>query len=395
MRRKLFSALALISTLITFTAVASAVEYGGIGGVPANPDTNNPRTKSIFVYSLKPGEVKPDGIRVANNTDSSKTIEIYATDSEISSGGSFACSQKVDPKNEVGSWIKFEKAELTLESGTNEVVPFSLNLPQIVDVGEHNGCIVIQEKKDASQGGGNGLQLSVRSALRVVVTVPGEIKKELQISDFHAKSTNRRHTFTVSVQNTGNVSLDTNIQVEVRNIFNRLTYTNGGVYPVLPQKQAFELNYEMDHSFWGGIYRTRATAEYDSDPRSQLGQKGNSITKRSSKTKYIIVAPKPLALLIYLLLISVAVTGSVLFLRRKRHYKEIGENWDDYTVKKNDNIHQLASKNNIGWKKIATVNNIKPPYVLEPKSIIKLPPKPKKETKSKKVTKTKADETSS
>ncbi len=394
MRRKLFSVLTILWALIVFTAAASAVEYGGIGGVPANPDPGNARTKSIFVYGLKPGESKTDGVRVANNSDATKTLEIYATDSEISSGGSFACSQKVDPKNEVGKWIEFDKSEVTLGAGANEIVPFKVNLPQTVDVGEHNGCIVIQEKKEDAQGSGNGLQLSVRSALRVVVTVPGDIKKDLQINDFFVKPASKLHTFTISVQNGGNVSLDTNIQVEVRNIFNRITYKNGGIYPVLPQKQAFELNYEMGHSFWGGFYRAHATAEYDSDPKSQLGQKGGSITKRSSDAKIIFITPKPLALLVYLLLLSLIAAGVILYMKRRNHYREIGVSWEDYTIKKNDNIHQLASKNNISWKKIATVNNIKPPYVLEPKSVIKLPPQPKKENKQKKVSKAKANESS-
>ncbi len=37
-----------------------AIEYGGFGGRPAYPRADNPRTESIFLYTLEPGAVQKE-----------------------------------------------------------------------------------------------------------------------------------------------------------------------------------------------------------------------------------------------------------------------------------------------------------------------------------------------
>ncbi len=139
------------SILATFLFLAPfftyAIEYGGLGGRPAFPQEDNPRTDSIFVHTAEPGTVIEEGVRVVNNKQETKTALVYATDSTPSTGGAFACEQMSDTKDTVGAWIQLEKSEVTLEPGTNELVPFTITIPAHASVGEHNGCIVIQEKK--------------------------------------------------------------------------------------------------------------------------------------------------------------------------------------------------------------------------------------------------------
>lgn len=126
---------------------ASAIEYGGVGGRPAYPQPGNPRTDSIFIHTLEPGTEQKEGVRIVNNTKEIKTLILYASDSTPSTGGSFACEQFSEPKDDVGAWITLDKKEVTLEPATNVIVPFVISVPENADVGEHNGCILIQEKK--------------------------------------------------------------------------------------------------------------------------------------------------------------------------------------------------------------------------------------------------------
>lgn len=58
--------------LLTIISPVQAAETGGIGGKPANPRSDNPRTESIFVYELKPGETTKDAVEIYNNTDEQK-----------------------------------------------------------------------------------------------------------------------------------------------------------------------------------------------------------------------------------------------------------------------------------------------------------------------------------
>jgi hypothetical protein len=78
--------------LLIFSSVF-AIEYGGFGGRPAYPQASNPRTESIFIHIIEPGEEKKDAVRVINNTQETKILSIYATDSTPSTGGAFACKQ--------------------------------------------------------------------------------------------------------------------------------------------------------------------------------------------------------------------------------------------------------------------------------------------------------------
>jgi len=91
-------------------------------------------------------------VKVVNNTPIRKTFLIYAGDSTPSTDGAFACKQFSEEKKDVGAWIKLEKSEITMDPSTNQVIPFTITVPKNASVGEHNGCILIQEKKEAQSG---------------------------------------------------------------------------------------------------------------------------------------------------------------------------------------------------------------------------------------------------
>lgn len=374
MRRLLYFICSLWG-FVCIPLVASAIEYGGLGGLPAYPDPKNPRTKSIFVYILNPGEEKQDGVRIVNNSDKPKTIEVYATDSEIASGGSFACKQKVDAKNQVGDWIKLDKTELTLGPISSEVVRFTITTPDQVSVGEHNGCIVIQEKTEEHQAEENGVQLSFRSALRVAVTIPGDIHKDIEFSDITITEQPSKYIISAYLLNKGNVSLDTSVKIYIKNWFDKTIYQNGGVYPLLTQKDPMELNFEFPKPFWGGLFKVLGTAEYNGDITSQLGASETSTVRRSGPTKYIFIFPHITALAIEILVCVVLLYLTWRLVRRYKNRKVVARTWSAHTAKKGDTVITLAKQYQTTWKSIVRVNKLKPPYILNPGDTIKLPAK--------------------
>jgi hypothetical protein len=173
----------LFILIISFFAIYSpgiiANQNGAVGGVPANPRDDNPRSEYIFVHTANPGDQIRDAVRVVNNTDKEKSVLVYATDSKRSSGGAFACKQRVEQRNDVGKWIVLDKDEVTLAPKTSEVVTFTINVPENAIVGESNGCIVIQDKEQTnlSSTGSSAITISTRSAIRVLVQIQGDIKK--------------------------------------------------------------------------------------------------------------------------------------------------------------------------------------------------------------------------
>lgn len=343
----------------------SAIEYGGIGGRPANPDPTNPRTQSIFVYTLEPSVTREDGILVINNTRESKKLAIYATDSTPSTDGAFACKQKSEERLEVGSWITLSQDEITLDPVSSQVIPFTVNLPENASVGEHNGCILIQEIKEKVPGQA-GATLSVRTGLRVAITVPGQIIKNLSITSFTVdKNENGNWILIPQVTNSGNASVDASVKVVTKNIFGKIFQEHGGLYPIL-RGQTSTWNFELQPSFWGGWYRTQLVTTY------QDVENNEQILKSDRENFFI--APSSLALMIYIGILLMVISSVFYIVIKKQTLKKIYTTWDDYVIMQGDDLMSLANQCNVPWKKFARINRISPPYVLIPGQTIKIPP---------------------
>lgn len=353
---------------------ALAIEYGGSGGRPAYPRPDNPRTESIFIHTIEPGQLQEEGVVVMNNTAEAKTLMVYAADSTPSTGGAFACKQFVEPKTDVGAWISLEKQEVFLESRANEVVGFTIAVPEDASIGEHNGCILIQEKKEKVEEQA-GVSLSVRTGLRVAVTIPGEIKRKLEIVGFVV--TQREDGSVVlqpQIKNEGNVSIDADVSTTTRYFFGTTYSIQGGQFPIL-RGETSDLNFELPKLFWGGWYDARLVVEYDENPDAGVGVKsGMAMTRIESPTVRFFSFPTAAGLAIevsVLLLLVALVLIPAFFLKRKRWIKD---KWKEYQVQSEEDITMLAKRFNVSWKLLAKVNKLKAPYTLQAGKEILVPP---------------------
>jgi len=267
-KRIFLSSLILIILSFFVPLTIEAIESGGIGGKPAYPRYDIPETESIFIHTLNPGAIQQEGVIVINNTSLRKTLSIYATDSTPSSGGGFACKQFSEKKINVGNWINIEQNEITLEPNTNVVVPFTINVPELVDVGEHNGCILIQELKNDTEDQ-QGMSLAFRSGMRVAITIPGKIIRKLELISF-TSSKNKKETIilTPKVKNLGNTSVSPNIFINTHSILGRNILPQEekieGKYLVL-RNDTSEWNFQIQPPLWGGWYRSELSIVYDNN----------------------------------------------------------------------------------------------------------------------------------
>jgi len=357
------------------TVSVLAIEYGGFGGRPAYPREDNPRTESIFVHTIEPGNTVTDGVKVVNNTAEAKTMMVYAADSTRSTGGAFACEQFSESKDEVGAWINLTKSEVTLEPSTSEVIDFTITVPAAASVGEHNGCVLIQEKK-VSNPEKAGVNLSVRTGLRVVVTIPGETVRKLGIVNFtSSKKDNGSVILRPQVKNSGTVSIDANISVSTRSWFGKLMLQQGGQYPIL-RNETSEWNFEFKPPFWGGWYKSHLSVEYDADAAAGVGVKsGKALTKLEGPTIWFFTMPSATGLAIeaLILLVLIIIIAGLCLQRRRRRW--IHRNWQHISVDSNDSIQSLAKEFDVSWKLLAKVNKLKPPYGLKTGDKIKVPPR--------------------
>lgn len=366
--------------------------FGANFGVkPAYPREDNPRTESIFVQEINPGESAEDGVKIINSTNESKNLVLYARDSVRSSGGGFACTQISEKPEGVGSWIKFnieeideelvenvkkgevpESIEVTIPATTEIIIPFLISVPKGYSVGEHNGCVLIQEKKEKS-GDEVGVSLSLRSGIRVAVNIPGDIVRELKFKDFKIEKKGKSIYLKPSVENTGNVSIDTNVQTEVRYFFGLLHEKFGGEFPVL-RDEVYDFTFELKKPFWGGFYYVKNTFEYDGNEGASIGvTTDNKTTKIKSDSIWFFSSPTILGLISEISILLVLLFIFAMWRLKKKKEKWI-KKWVPYTVKEDETLQKISQKTRVHWEIIVEVNKIKPPYTLEEGQEILIPP---------------------
>ncbi len=349
---------------LALPAAASAIDNGGIGGKPAYPKADNPRSTSIFVHETKPGETVEDGVQVINNTEKTKRVLVYAVDSQISSGGAFACAQAVDKPISVGSWITLDEKEVTLAAGEKQIVGFTIAVPANASPGEHNGCIVMQDTERQRAAEGNGIVLSMRSAIRVAVTVPGDIQKGLVFTGTGLEARGGgKVLMSVSLRNNGNVSLDAELDVKLMYALGPTAAKAGGSFPVLSGNDA-RFNFEADRPFWGGWYRLVAGARYNGRLDASIGE-GTSNTS-IGRTKWVFISPQPAAAALEGAAAVVLVGSAVYYLRRRMDHAKAMSSSARHTVEPHENLHTIAEKYKVSWKLLARINKLKPPYQLRP-----------------------------
>ncbi|HEY1085428.1 MAG TPA: LysM peptidoglycan-binding domain-containing protein [Candidatus Saccharimonadales bacterium] len=359
----------LISPVVSAQSVAAA---GNIGGRPALPRKDEPRSQSIFIHTLKQGETANDKVLISNGSDKTETALLYAVDAIPSNTGAFTCKQKAEAVTEAGAWISLAKQEVTLKPGDSDIVNFSIKAPKNGDVGEHNACIAIETKGDEGEVNGN-LRIRTRSAIRVALTIPGELHRKVAISSYSVSIDNYKQMFNVALSNEGNVSSDTDVKVSLRSAFGEVVYQNSGQYPILPGNK-LELTFENDKSpFFGGWYTADASISYDKNASKWGTQSTGSIEEVKAKSQVVFIMPQPLALLIFAVAILVVGWLATYLIVRHRRTQYILATWRRYRVKDGDTLEYLAEATGAKWKQIAKVNDIKAPYVLKAGSIIRLP----------------------
>lgn len=239
-----------------------AASASNIGSRPANPDPQNPRTQSIFIYQLQRGGHKKDALHVDNGLSEAATIEVYAVDAVMTATGDMTCRQQAEERKGASRWVKLSRSEVTIAPGGSATVDFSVDVPQSADVGEHNACMVVQRKAAAAEQTG-GIQLQTRQAVRMAMVIDGAIHREVTIGSFAAGAQSAAQTYAIDLKNQGNVSADVAVKLQVKDMWGREVYHNGGEYAAIAG-QTRQLRYQSQlRPFWGGKYTVTASIAYN------------------------------------------------------------------------------------------------------------------------------------
>lgn len=423
-----FAAFVLISfAFLLSTNPAKAIEYDYLGGRPANPDPKIENSISWFIYNLDKGQQKEDSLFVINNFSSQTDVVVYAADSVNSSNGGFALKQFVEPKTEVGSWIKFypddvpaafnelytqkkysilefcatdvtgnysvtdidafktwckgiETVDVTIPAKKQKEIRFVFSVPKEVDVGEFRGGILIQKKEVSNVVDSTlqGVSLTTRVGIRLYETVPGLIVKKLEMSEFAVNKTYDEmdfsrlfmkgekpefHNISTHVANLGNVSVDFNETITISDEL-------GGKEPVIITDRKFQALRQgtfVSNYDWEGPRFGRFG--FVSSITYQDADNQTQTLSTEKITVWILPWREFIAVISILLIIFIVIKVRQFIYKKK--YGGIG--WAVYTIKPGDSLKSIERRFEVNWATFVKTNKIDPPYTLRAGQKVKVP----------------------
>jgi len=239
----------LIFGLLGFFVLAGfclAISYGGLGIYPNQSewDEKNALTKSWFIYTLEPGQVKQAKVDVVNQSGQPVEVKIYPVDAVTTKDGAFAPQPEDRERIDVGAWTTISVSELSLEPKETKAVDFTIKVPENAEVGDHMGAIIVQPKEVPEAEEGTTMRVVTRVGARIYLTVPGEIIKELEIEEFSWKMEEGQVVFYLTLTNKGNVRILPKGEIEIKDklgkIVDKIQITEREIFPkdtiVLPTK---------------------------------------------------------------------------------------------------------------------------------------------------------------
>lgn len=154
-------------------AAGSAPTLGGFGVQPAHFDPANPATRAYFIPSISPGGSYSDSVVLQSTSSSPIPLLVYPVNGLTGTTSGAVYSNQVLVPSGVATWISPAMSSLTLDPGQTVNVPFTVNVPASIGVGDHLGGIAFQEANPTSSGGNFNITQVLRTVIGIQVVVPG------------------------------------------------------------------------------------------------------------------------------------------------------------------------------------------------------------------------------
>jgi len=296
----------------TLSGLCCAISHGGLGIHPNESewDEKNRLSKSWFIYTLEPGEVKEGKIDVTNSSEEMTEVKIYPVDAVTTKDGAFAPEPEDKEKVGVGAWITLAEQEFFLKPNEIKVVDFTIKVPENAEVGDHMGTIIVQGKEAPEAKKGTAMQVLTRVGARVYLTVPGEIIKELELEEFSYKIEEGQAVFYLTLANKGNVRISPGGEIEIKdetgNVIDKIEITEREVFP----KDTIVLPTRWEKTM-AGKFTALATVSYGAEKTltKELSFEIEDAQKSQELQKTLLILSSIIGAIILLLIIFLAIKG--------------------------------------------------------------------------------------
>lgn len=161
-----------------------------------------------FDVTMAPGETRDLKVEVANHGDTSISALTYAADAYTIPGGGFGAGLDGDPISGATRWLSYAPVTLDLPPGNGITRSFSVTVPADAQPGEYITSLVVQNADPiGSTGSGVTMNQVHRTAIAVVVSVPGPRRPALSIGAIEHSFLDSKSVVSATITNSGNVRL--------------------------------------------------------------------------------------------------------------------------------------------------------------------------------------------
>jgi hypothetical protein len=197
-----FATLAL--AILAMLAPASAMAADGTIRLAVEPVGEDAQ---FFERSLEPGASAELVVNLANYGDAAVKARTFAADVYSIINGGFGARLRDEPTTGTTTWLDYPAGVLTIEPGQAIRRSFTVTVPGDARPGEYITSIVIENDEPIESGGGIAFNQFMRSAIAVVITVPGPSVTKLELGDARHSFLGAQSVVGVAIDNTGDLLL--------------------------------------------------------------------------------------------------------------------------------------------------------------------------------------------
>lgn len=243
-----------IFSLLVFSFFPSAKAANS--GIQISPTTYN--------YEIKPGESQTGKILLKNlnPTPLNYLMEVESF-SQVSEDGapSFEIDNNSGCTPPLADWFFFGSEEKgQIQTGKDREIPFTVSVPKDAEPGGHYAAVFGRELKDVPEGQSQ-MGITSRVGTLILISVPGDVKTEAEITEFKAPKYvfSGPIDFSMKVKNSGTVHYDSIGSVAIKPLVGKESKFELGTHTILPQNvRNYEKQWTKKYPF--GYYKMTPVA---------------------------------------------------------------------------------------------------------------------------------------
>jgi hypothetical protein len=334
-----------------------------------NISIDSTKYSTVVKYTLPEGKTINDKIiyKLAKNSEP-KHVSVKIMEA-TSSEGSLVPTTDGDPRNNnslIPGMFRIENPEFDIEAGQTIPVNLIISNKNNTPPGTYAGSVVFEyinkdtnlQDATAVTQKSSGLTFRTRQAYNFIIDVPGIRKSEYTLSDITSSVNKRKVEYSQTFNNSGNTLINIYGETIVTNSAGQEVQKDLIAPTLVPIKSNFQIRKQfVSKSFYDTLTITTKITVEEYSPEKAAYYKLKQFENKSTVNIFPI---DELILSSICLLVIILVICIIIILKRK-YLKSCSS----YKVTDNDNVHSVAQKFKMHWKKLAKINKLKAPYILE------------------------------